>query len=557
MPVRQLNRQQTWLFPPTLDELIPDDHPTRFVAMIVDSLDTATWQKLNIELEGDPLGAPSYHPRAMLGVWLYGFMTGTRTNRKLEAACRDQIPYLWLTSWQHPDHNSLWRFYKAHRDEMRSLFKMTIKTAVKMDLVDMALQAVDGTKVVANAAKDRTYDEKGLTKLLERTDTVIQELEKENESGNDPPPVHLPEKLRRAEHLRTEVKAAMERLTEEETLKKVNLTDGDANLMKGRQGIVAGYNVQAVVSPLKAVEGKKTGGMIITAIDTKQSASDTDQLIPMLEQSKENTGKQAEISLADAGYHSSINLAECKEREQVIVMPESNEKALQNPYHKDMFSYDPAIDSYLCPCGQTLKYERTNLVRKTMMRIYRVRGAICRDCKAFGVCTKNDRNGRIIQIGTYDEILRYHRKWMVTDEAKELYSYRKELPEPVFGILKEQMGFRRFLLRGYKNVCTETILLATAFNLRTLGRIWRLRLSPVNNHPASGEASSRVTGAKEEKEVALRAKPSLSPQQVEGYSVANLIKGRLMVNVHELVDIIVYFSQLMGIKNYRCSGIIG
>lgn len=507
MPVRKLNRQQAWLFPPTLDELLPEDHPARFIAMIVDSLDTATWQKLNIELEGDPLGAPAYHPRAMLSVWLYGFMTGTRTCRKLEAACRDQIPYLWLTGWQHPDHNSLWRFYKGHRDEMRQLFKMTVKTAIKMDLVDLALQAVDGTKVAANAAKDRTYDKQGLVKLLARTEKVIQELEKENESGNDPPPVHLPEKLRRAEHLRAEVKAAMERLTEEENLKKVNLTDGDAHLMKGRQGLIAGYNVQAVVSPTKAIENEKARGLLITAVDTQPSAADTEQLIPMLDQAKENTGTPAETSLADPGYHSSANLAACQEREQVIVMAEANEKTLKNPYHKDHFSYDAATDSYLCPCGQALRYERTALVRKTLMRVYGISGKICRQCKAFGICTKNHSNGRLLQVGTHDEILRRHRDWMATEEAKKLYSHRKELPEPVFGILKEQMGFRHCLLRGLNNVHTEATLLATAFNLRTLCRIWRWRLARK--------------------------------------------RGQLIVTIHKLEDIILHFSQLMGVSNYR------
>ncbi len=68
---------------------------------------------MEIGLEGEPLGAPAYHPRALLSVWLYGFMTGVRSSRKLEAACRDQIPYLWLTGWQHPDHNTLWRFYQG------------------------------------------------------------------------------------------------------------------------------------------------------------------------------------------------------------------------------------------------------------------------------------------------------------------------------------------------------------------------------------------------------------------------------------------------------------
>ena len=113
MPLRDMDREQIWLLPPSLDELLPLDHPARFVAEFVDGLDREGWAELGVEIEGDPLGAPAYHPRALLCVWLYGFMTGLRSCRKLEAACRDQIPYLWLTGWQHPDHNTLWRFYKG------------------------------------------------------------------------------------------------------------------------------------------------------------------------------------------------------------------------------------------------------------------------------------------------------------------------------------------------------------------------------------------------------------------------------------------------------------
>lgn len=472
MPYRPLSRQQTWLLPPTLDELVADDHPARFVAIVVDNLDTATWEKLDIKLEGELLGAPAYHPRALLCVWLYGFMTGIRSSRKLEAACRDQITYLWLTGWQHPDHNTLWRFYKEHRDEMRHLFKLTVRTAVKMNLVDLAVQAVDGTKMAANAAKDRTYDAKGLEKLLERTEKIIQELERENESGNDPPPVHLPEKLRKAEQLRTEVIVAMQRLTEEGQ-KRINLTDGDANLMKGRQGIVAGYNLEAAVSPLKIAETKKTG-VLMTAVEATQEPEDHNQLIPMMEQSEEMTGKLVDMTLADAGYHSGANLAACEQRSQVVVMPESREFTLQNPYHKDRFSYDTITDSYLCPHGQTLKFMGTRTIEKKTVRVYGGLGAVCQRCSAFGVCAKKRTRGRELLIGPYDAELRRHRVWMATEEAKTVYKRRKELVEPAFGIIKEQMGVRRFLLRGWGNVRAEANTLATAFNLRTLCDVWRL-----------------------------------------------------------------------------------
>ena len=247
MPLRDMDREQMWLLPPSLDELLPLDHPARFVAEFVDGLNREGWAEMGVEIEGDPLGAPAYHPRALLCVWLYGFMTGLRSCRKLEVACRDQIPYLWLTGWQHPDHNTLWRFYKAHRQAMRELFKRTVRTAVAMELIDLAVQAVDGSKVVANATRDRTYDAERGSRLLNRLAKAIADLEAQNEAGEDAPAVHLPEKLADKRALKEQVKQAMDDLASQESPKHINLTDKDARLMKTRQGIVPSYNGQAMV----------------------------------------------------------------------------------------------------------------------------------------------------------------------------------------------------------------------------------------------------------------------------------------------------------------------
>lgn len=469
MPVRSLNREQTFLMPPSLDELIPEDHPARFVGSVVDALDRALWEELEIPVQGDPLGAPSYHPRALLSIWLYGFMTRTRSSRKLEAACRDQLPCLWLTAWQYPDHNTLWRFYKAHRKKMRGLFKLMIRTAMKLGLVDLAIQAVDGTKVAANAAKDRTYDARELKDLLKRTEKAIRDLEAENENPGDAAPVHLPDKLKEAEQLLAAVKVALEQLKQEDR-GQINLTDGDARLMKGRQGIIAGYNMEAVVSPLKVGEAGRSG-LFMTAVDAVQDPDDHGQLIPMMEQAEENTGEKAEMSLADAGLHSGPNLAACEGREQVIAMPEAQEQALKQPYHKDRFGYSADTDTYRCPCGHTLKYLRARQRGDRKIRIYRGSGAVCRKCTAFGICTKC-RTGRELQVGEYETVLRRHREWMATEKAKEAYRRRKEIIEPAFGIFKEQMGIRRFLLRGCENVRAEVITMAVAFNLRTLHAVW-------------------------------------------------------------------------------------
>ena len=212
MLLRPMGREQMWMLRPTLDELLPLDHPARFVAEFVDALDREDWGELEEEIDGEALGAAAYHARALLSVWLYGFMTGVRSCRKLEAACRDQIPYLWLTGWQHPDHNILWRFYRGHRQAMRKLFERTVRTAVTMKLVDLAVQAVDGTKVVANASLNRSYDAEGLRGLLERLESAITDLEAQNEAGEDASAIHLPRELADKEVLREQVRQAMDDL---------------------------------------------------------------------------------------------------------------------------------------------------------------------------------------------------------------------------------------------------------------------------------------------------------------------------------------------------------
>ena len=383
MPLREMGREQIWMLPPTLDELLPLDHPARFVAEFVDALDRDAWAELGVDIEGDLMGAPAYHPRALLSVWLYGFMTGVRSCRKLEAACRDQIPYLWLTGWQHPDHNTLWRFYKGHRQAMRKLFERTVGTAVAMKL---AVQAVDGTKVVANASLNRSYDAEGLRGLLERLERAITDLEAQNEAGEEAAVARLPQKLADKEVLREQVKHAMADLASQKRHRRINLTDPEARLMKGRQGIVAGYNAQAMVSPMET-DGGATG-MLVTAVDVADAANDNALLVPMMEQAEETTGTRAQMTLADAGYFAASHLAECTRRGQQVVVSESRQRFLKDPYHKDRFTYDEHSDSFRCPQGRTLASVRIQHANRVPLRLYRAAGAVCQACPAFRACTR-------------------------------------------------------------------------------------------------------------------------------------------------------------------------
>ena len=154
-------------------------------------------------------------------------------------------------------------------------------------------------------------------------------------------------------------------------------------------------------------------------------------------------------------------------------MPESHRgKAQDHSYHKDRFAYDADSDTYRCPQGQVLRFVSGQYARGTNKRMYQAPKPVCQACPVVAGCITNGSRRRSLVIGPYDTALRRHRAWMATNKAQSALKMRKQLVEPVFGIVKEQQGVRRFLLRGIDNVAAEWTLLATAFNLRTL---WRSR----------------------------------------------------------------------------------
>ena len=250
---------------------------------------------------------------------------------------------------------------------------------------------------------------------MRRVDQSLKELEAQNEAGEDAAPVHLPQELSEKTALREQVRRAMKELSERSEIKQINLTDKDARLMKTRRGIAPCYNAQVMVSPTKTDAGGN--GMYITALEVTDDPDDHSQRVPMLRAAEETTELRSEMTLADAGYHSGSNLRQCGLREQKVVMPEAQRRALGSPYHKDRFAYDEETDSYICPQGQRLRFTRIKRTRGMPMRLYRASGPVCRGCPEYGVCTRDGRHGRGLEIGPHDTALRRHRSWMGSDEA--------------------------------------------------------------------------------------------------------------------------------------------
>lgn len=463
MPQRPFTRDQTFLLPPSLDDWVPATHPVRFVGAWLDGLDGADWAALGIELTPARQGEARYAPQALLAIWVYGFMTGVRSSRALETACRDQLPFRWLSGNQSPDHNTLWRFYQRYRPQFHHLFHRSVRLAVEADLVDWALQAVDGTKLAANAAGDRMLDAEALAQLAARVDAAIAELEAQ-EGGERSGPPDLPEDLGDLTALRERISRAETRLAEGRT--KGNVTDPDAHQMTARGVNRPAYNAQAVVAPVASTTD--AGGRLIVALDVRTRADDHDVLPALIAQAAARTGQQAAVTVADAGYYSGDDLAACAEMGVTVVIPEPRTRRQEDPYGPQAFVHDPATDTLTCPEGVLLK--RWGVPDPAKAARYGAPDTACRVCPAKAACCPDATRGRVIVRSPHAALRERHRTWLASAEAQEAGKRRQGLVEPVFGTLKTRHGARQVLLRGLAHVQAEWTLLATAFNLQTLWR---------------------------------------------------------------------------------------
>ena len=464
--------------PPTLEELLAEDHPARVVAAFVDSLTSAEWSQLGIDVRGSRMGARAYHPRALLSVWLYGFMNGVRSTRKLEEACREQLPYLWLAGGQRPDHNTLWRFWQHHRLGLRRLLARTIQTIAKLDLIDRSVQAVDGTKIAAPASNRWTLNKEQVDRWAERTARLIDELAPIYAEGNANRP-QIGTRLREAEEMLARLRMAQDQLRRSRQ-NFVSLVDADARLMRrAHGGSVTGYNAQAVAVRMR---GDETDSLVLLAAEVSQQPADNGELPRMVDAAAE-AGVRAEMTVADAGYFSAGTLDELERRGMPVALPEGRSFP-DHPFHWRHFRYDPVRDEYTCPEGETLVKRQTKYTRQTPAKLYGAEPEVCAACRAFGVCTTSEF-GRTITVSEQARALERHRRWMGSRQAEDALRKRPALIEPVFAIVKERQAGRSFLLRGIEAVEAEWSLLATAFNLRALCKHWRPLLELLGSEQAS------------------------------------------------------------------------
>jgi transposase len=457
---------QQFLFPPSLEDLVPSGHPARFIREFVDRLDLC---ELGFRESPGTEGRPHYSNDMLLKVWLYGYFHKIHSTRELEELCYRDLGVVWLTGMNYPDHNTLWRFFSNNRGAIREVFKDITEGALKSGLIGLTLHALDGTKIQAQVSTRTGWSRDRLEFALQDLDSSIDEIISEIESNSEGEDLcySLPEELHDKERLQSKIE---EILKEMKGINRNHLhpNDKDARMMKKGKTNEFCYNSQAVVDD-------KSG--LIVAEDVTNDESDNNLLVPMIEEVEANLGDNADETVADAGYYSPPQLvkAESKGVDVMVNIKDQIEPGDRNKrFHKSKFKYDDEKDVFICPLGRELTFERIKDDRhkKYKLKIYRCHNK--RDCPYSSDCSREKR-GRSIEMGPHHGTLQRQIQKQKEPGNKEILAKRKQIVEPVFGIIKEVLKFRRFTVRGLENVKTQWSLICTTYNLRKLFKIWNER----------------------------------------------------------------------------------
>jgi transposase len=458
---------QQFLFPPALEDWVSADHPARFLREFVDQLDLGS---LGFAMPVSVEGRPPYHPSLLLKIWLYGYYHRIRSTRKLEVACREQLSLLWLTGLIQPDHNSLWRFWRDNQKALRGIFKQTVQVAAGTGAIGLALQALDGTKIPAAASTPQGWSKEYMEKLLDQLDEALDELELkvvEDNADAEAPGYRLPAGLAQRQALREQIKNGLAQLATDGR-KSYHPVEPEARRMKVGDTNRYAYNAQAIADA-------KAG--VIVACEATRQENDCGQLVPMIQQARENLGVAAQntVTLADTGYGAGADLQAAQENQMtVLVPPAEGTPARDNPYATQHFHYDPARPGVTCPQARTLDHE--GHTTKDGVRVERYR---ChhRDCPVRAECTR-DPKGRQIEVRPHTAVVQAMRAALQEPWTRAQWRERSTIIEPRFGQIKQHDGFRRWTVWGLTGVKTQWSLLCATLNLRILYARWRASQPP-------------------------------------------------------------------------------
>ena len=452
---KRYDQKQQFLLPLNLEEFVSENHISRLLNDLIDVVDISA-----IESTYSENGCPAYHPRLLLKILLYGYLINIRSSRKIEGMTQTDTAFMYLAAMQKPDFHTICRFRSTHLNSIKEIFSQVVTFCKEMDLIGSSI-SIDGTKVKANASPRQSKSsgaiEKEIDKILRES---IEIDEREDEIYGDSTPYRMPEELVDKKYRLEKIKAAKKKM-DEEKLKKVNITDPDAKIMKHKDGSMKpSYNCQV------AVDEKE---QIIVAADLVDEENDLHQIEPMIENVKETLGYKPTIVLADAGYFSYDNVKFLLDEEINAYIPDNfyevEKKGKTKKFRKLLFTYDEIKDCYYCPAAFEIPFTRIQKrENEPDLRYYVCK--YCSLCVLKNACT--DSKNRTITRDPREHLMEDMRAKLNTEEGTEQYQKRMCTVEPVFGQMKQDRGFREFLLRGKRKTKIEFLMMCTVHNIKKI-----------------------------------------------------------------------------------------
>lgn len=502
-------RQQLVLIPTALEEVIPADHPVRLVDEILDQLDWKDWEAA---YHGS-FGRPPIHPSVMAKILLFAMIRRIRSSRNIEYELKHSIDFIWLASGRRIDYSTISEFRRKHTKQLRGIFKQMIHLAIKLGVANLAELCIDGTRVLADANRYKTWTTDRLAKALEQlemqiadalegfevNDALDEDLLGDNISADRLPDPVRDLKARReqlAEHMETA--KAMDKIRQANGSKgpaQIPKTDPDSRILPNKEG---GYG--ANFTPLATTE--TTGGLIVHS-DVVIGNVEHDQFSTIVDCVAEDFDVKVKRVMVDSAYTNGDNLTAAESKQIELIGPLAEVKCEDNPAHRDepsqpvaverigdlpinpqtkrfdksAFVYDEETDCYYCPAGQRLAHRTTENTtyrggKPVQRKVYTC--AACQGCPLASQCRKNPeaRRGREVMHDEHEGARRRQRERMKTPEAQQAYSRRQHIGELPFAVIKVRFGMRRFLLRGIEGVGQEWCWASMGFNLTKLMRRW-------------------------------------------------------------------------------------
>ena len=457
------DRDQTVLFPATLEESIDENNPVRLVDLFIKGLDlTKLGFKKMVKSED---GRPGYDPADLLKLYLYGYLNRIRTSRLLERECKRNIELIWLLKGLQPCFRTIAGFRSENPEAFRNLFRHFVQCCRSWNLIDGDLIGIDSSKFRAVNSKKNNYNQAKIDRQLDHVSDKIIDYFNEMDQADAEQTENLAEKiLIQAERgLKYD---QLQKQLDEQGDGQISTTDPDSRTMILHGSVIeVAYNVQT------AVDEKNK---LIVHYETTNT-NDRKALFPVAMEVKKICNKERLSALADKGYHNGEQLQQCMSN-GIITFVAFQEVNRSNPvptapYYGERFIYHPKKDQYLCPAGNvmkttgkwyTKKYRKTS---ETQVRHYKT--PACKTCPVRSECTTNP-NGRIIERSENAEAVEANNKRLLRE--KELYQKRQCLCEHPFGTIKRQWGYDHILLKGLKKNNGEFGIIFLVYNfVRAVG----------------------------------------------------------------------------------------